>query len=103
MFLNADLSRKQAKPNQLSDALTGLAKLGGHDEVHLLMELIEAAQQKPDSNLAGLGKLLVKKPRADLQQVHQRIENLATTAKSADIKRVAYAVWVAGRSVDSWE
>ncbi|MBC8351073.1 MAG: c-type cytochrome [Planctomycetes bacterium] len=96
----AILSRKQATPTHLSDALTGLAKTTSGNELDLLMTLIDAAQQDKDSNLAGLGNLLAKQPASDLQRVRDQIENLATKGSTPEIKRVAYAAWVAAVGPD---
>ena len=96
----AILSRKQAQQNQLADALTGLAKTVQGNELDLLMGLIHAAQKDKNSNLAGLGKLLIRQPATDLQRVRDQIENLATKGSTRDIKRVAYAAWVAAAGPD---
>ena len=96
----AILSRKQASESQLAGALTGLAKETGGNELDLLMGLIDAAQQDKDSNLAELGRLLTKQSPSDLQRVKDQIENLATTGSTSNIKRVAYAAWVAASGPD---
>lgn len=96
----AILSRKQAKQPQLTDALGGLAKISKAKQLDLLMSLIDAAQKDKNSNLAGLGKLLVKQPASELQRVRDQIENLATKGSTPEIKRVAYAAWVAAAGPD---
>ena len=96
----AILSRKQANQAQLADALTGLAKITNGNSTDLLMDLIDSAQQDKNSNLAALGTLLTKQSPSDLQRVKDQIENLATKGSTSDIKRVAYAAWVAASGPD---
>jgi putative heme-binding domain-containing protein len=96
----AILSRKQAKQNDLAESLTGLAKATKGNELDLLMSLIDAAQKDKNSNLAGLGQLLAKQPATDLQRVRDQIENVAINGSTPDLKRVAYAAWVAAAGPD---
>jgi len=96
----AILSRGKANEKQLSESLTGLAKLTESNELELLMNLIDDAQKNADGNLSGLGKLLAKQPAVELSTVRDQIENLATKGKTAEIKRVGYAAWVAAAGPD---
>ncbi|MCH7725635.1 MAG: HEAT repeat domain-containing protein, partial [Planctomycetes bacterium] len=96
----AILNRNKANDKQLGEALTGLAKATKANELALLMNLIDDAQKRPDGNLSGLGKLLVKQPPSALSAVRDRIEELATKGNSAEIKRVGYAAWVAAAGPD---
>lgn len=91
----AILGRNEASVSHMADALEGLAYMKDSKEVDILMDLIDNAQKDEGSNLSNLGALLVKQPASELQRVRGKIEELATEGATQDIKRVAYAAWVA--------
>lgn len=96
----AILNRTAASDDQMNAALQGLAESTGGDQLKLLMELIDQAQTQPDGNVAGFSRLLVAQPIDQLAKVKTQIEKLARTGKSAEVKRLGYAAWVAASGPD---
>ncbi len=96
----AILSRRSAKANELSDALSGLADSMNQSKLDLLMDLIADARKTPDSNIMALGRLLVRQTPADLQSVRDRIESIAVSGETSELKRIGYAAWVAAAGPD---
>ena len=96
----AILTRKKATKSQLADALSRLAKLTETSQTELLLALIDDAQQRPNSNVAELGKLLPMRPIEELQIVRDRIEDLAVLGTSPEVKRLGYAAWIAAAGPD---
>ena len=91
----AILDRKNASTNQLNNALSGLSRIQETSKLSLLMQLIGAQEAKQQSeSLAGLGKLLVRIPAADLRGVRNRLQHMATHGKSASTRRIGYSAWI---------
>ncbi len=91
----AILSRSNASPAQMTDALDALAKATGQQPLSALMELIQAARKNSADNLLGLGKLLASYSPQQLQQVRDQIESIAVDGETPELKRLGYAAWVA--------
>ncbi len=94
------LSRANATPTELADALKGLSSMTGKSQLVELMTCIESARKNAQGNVIGLGKLLVAQSPADLQPVRNQIESIATTGESPELKRLGFAAWVAAAGPD---
>ena len=91
----AILSRPQANPEQLKQAINDLAKATKTPQIKLIVDLIGEEQVKEKGNVVGLGKLLAAQPVNELQRIQSEVENLAKNGATPDIKRLGYATWVA--------
>ncbi len=91
----AILSRQTADVTTLANALEGLADITAKPKLDVLMGLIEEAREDSDSNVIGLGQLLVHQSRDDLQRVQHKIESIAVDGETPELKRLGYAAWVA--------
>ena len=89
----AILNRPDATTEQLSEALDGLALSTNSTSPALLLEWIEHGQLERH-NLTGLGELLTRQSVADLRQVQDRIEAIATNGQSAEVRRLGYVAWI---------
>ena len=96
----AIISRKNANAKQLEMAIAGLAKLTGKSQLEMILDTINEAQTRTEINTAALTKLLAAQPVDQLSSVKSQIEKLATEGKTAEIKRVGYAAWVAASGPD---
>ncbi len=96
----AILSRKNARLEDLASSLEGLASETGKKQLDVLMELIAEARKDPQSNVIGLGKLLVRQTPENLQRVRNRIETIAVDGETPELKRLGYAAWVAAAGPD---
>ena len=94
-IFRAILTRNSASPENLSYALTGLAKATKQAPLDVLMTLIGEARSNPDSNVINLGKVLVSQSPQDLQRVRDQIESIAVKGETPELKRLGYAAWVA--------
>ncbi len=101
----AILSRTNVAEKPLREALTGLAALRKTNEVDLLLTMIaERDATEQQDGLATLTGLLVAQPAASLKTAHDRLEKLATSAKSAAVRQAGYAAWIvaAGSADDAF-
>lgn len=96
----AILSRNQATTEDLEKALDGLGQTINQPPLDVLMNLIADARTNPKSNVIGLGRLLVRQRPEDLQHVRDRIETIAVTGETPELKRLGYAAWVAAAGPD---
>ncbi|MEC9093268.1 MAG: PVC-type heme-binding CxxCH protein, partial [Planctomycetota bacterium] len=96
----AIIARKNANKSQLSVAMSGLAKLSGKSELEVILETIDQSQTRPEINLSALTQVFAAQPIEQLSSVKKQIEALATQGKTADIKRLGYAAWVAASGPD---
>ncbi len=96
----AIIARKNANAKQLQVAISGLAKIGKQTEVAVLMDTINDAQSRDDINVAALGDVLAAQPIAELTKLKLKIESLATKGKTAAIRQMGYAAWVAASGPD---
>ena len=55
---------------------------------------------RDDINVAALGDVLAAQPIAELTKLKSKIENLATKGKTAAIRQMGYAAWVAASGPD---
>lgn len=91
----AILTRENVPVETLQESLNGLAKLRKVAEIEELFSLIEELNAKASVNvLNSLSRLLSSQPAEQLVKVRDRISKLATTAKSAETRRVAIAAWI---------
>ncbi|MBL8809529.1 MAG: c-type cytochrome [Planctomycetaceae bacterium] len=91
----AILTRENVPVETLQESLSGLAKLRKVAEIEELFSLIEELNAKASVNvLNSLSRLLASQPAEQLVKVRDRISKLATTAKSAETRRVAIAAWI---------
>ena len=95
----AILGRKEASPEQLSDALVGLAEMTGGNKLEMLLDRIAKAEQS-DGNVVGLGKVLASQPVSALTSVRRQIEDFAVNGKTSATKQLGYAAWVAAAGPD---
>lgn len=96
----AILSRNEASAGQLQEALVGLAKQTDESETDLLFLLLNETQSDPNGNVNTLGKLLLKQPAEALRSRQEEIESFAVNGATRDLKRLAYAAWVAATGPD---
>ena len=96
----AVLEREEASIEQLDRAVSGLARRRGVSELRLLVGLINRRLGEPDPNLAGFMTLLSRRPRQELERVQIQIERLALSGRSPEIRRLAFAAWVAAAGAD---
>ena len=95
----AILGRQNANVRQLSESLSGLAKMIKSPELDLLMGLIEEQNSSKEAgSLDGLAKLLIQQKPADLKRVRNDLKVLATKGKSAETRQLGFAAWVAADS-----
>ena len=97
---NAIVARKNANAKQLDVAMKGLAEISGKSELEVILATIDQAQSRDDINISALAELFAAQPVDQLGSVKKQIEKLATEGKSADIKRLGYAAWVAASGPD---
>ncbi len=91
----AILTRENVPVETLQTSLTGLADFRNVAEIEELFALIEELNsQVGTSVLNSLSRLLASQPADELAKVRDRIASLATTAKSAETRRVAIAAWI---------
>ena len=91
----AILTRENVPVETLQTSLSGLAKLRNVAEIEELFTLIEELNARASVNvLNSLSQLLASQPADQLAKVRDRIATLATTAKSAETRRVAIAAWI---------
>ena len=96
----AILSRDNAKPNELSHALSGFAEATNQSPLKTLMNLIGDARKNAQSNVMGLGQQLAAFSPSELANVRGQIEDIAINGESPALKRVGYAAWVAAAGPD---
>ncbi|MEE2640045.1 MAG: PVC-type heme-binding CxxCH protein [Planctomycetota bacterium] len=96
----AIISRKNANSSQLAVAMSGLAKLSGQPELEVILATIEEAQSRSDINISALTQVFADQPIDRLGSVKKQIEAMATRGKTAEIKRLGYAAWVAASGPD---
>lgn len=96
----AILAREQATQQQLEQALSGLANSTARTETDLLIDLLLEANRQPESNVNSLGRLLLNQPAKALQARQDEIEKLAIDGATDNVKRLAYAAWVASSGPD---
>lgn len=91
----AILSHEKANPEQMADALDGLASSTGTTKPKLLVDLITSQQNAANNNVLSLGKLLAAQPIDSLKSIQSEVESLAVDGATPDVKRLGYAAWVA--------
>lgn len=96
----AILSREDANASQLDQALTGLSDITAENSADLLFHLLGEAQAATGGNVNTLGSLLLKLPPEALRSRQSQIEKLAVDGSTQELKRVAYAAWVAASGPD---
>ena len=90
----AILSRRNAPLKALQQSLDGLAKLKNFNKTRLLVDLIESRDANKDTNLDGLGKMLIGQPNNELNSQRERIAKLAKSGKTAAGRQLGYAAWM---------
>ena len=91
----AILVRENVPVKDLRESLGGLASIQKVTQLKLLMELIqELNESNRVSSLSSLSQLLADQPVEQLRGVKDQLQHMATTSKSADARRVAYAAWI---------
>jgi putative heme-binding domain-containing protein len=97
------LNRPDASATALRAALGGLATIRKTSSLPLLLDLIEE-RDASNGDLASLQSLLAETPVADLNAARKRIEKLATTAQTADVRQTAMTAWITadGSSDDAY-
>ena len=91
----AILDRDNATPDQLEDAIDGLAKLTGSDKLELLVNYVQDRDAKGQTdNLLGLMHVLTSQSVEKLRTVQETLKLLATSAKTSEAKRLGYAAWM---------
>ncbi len=94
--LLAQLTRMGVPVETRREALAGLAKLRGADEINTLLDLIG----RPDPGEHGahvtpeLGKLLVERSKQELFRSGDRIMSVALTGPTPEARQCGYAAWV---------
>lgn len=91
----AILTRDSVPVEVLQNALSGLATVQQRSEIEQLFELIEELNERAGTSvLNSLVRLLAHQPPDQLQKVRDRIAAIATTAVSAETRRVCIAAWM---------
>lgn len=91
----AILNRSNVPQQQLSNALTELAKMRQKQPIDLLLRLIEERDAEGQTaTVPDLGELLAAQPADQLGQVEQRLRELAKTGNTAETRRAGYAAWI---------
>lgn len=96
----AIVSRENAKQKHLAVAMEGLAKLTGKSVLEVILDTINEAQTRTSINVSELAKVFAAQPIDQLSSVKRQIEALARNGKTAEIKRLGYAAWVAASGPD---
>lgn len=91
----AILTRDSVPVEVLQKALSGLAAARKKAEIEQLFELIEELHERAGTSaLNSLVRLLADQPVDQLQRVRDRIAAIASTAGSAEARRVCIAAWM---------
>lgn len=92
----AILSRPGVPEQFVREAVNGLAKLKKASVSSVLVDAItEMDGQSQTATISGPGRILAAQPNADLKQVQQEIEALATRGATEEGRQIGYAAWVA--------
>ncbi|MCA9076411.1 MAG: c-type cytochrome [Planctomycetaceae bacterium] len=91
----AILSRPSIPVDSLREALAGMSKVKETPPVELLLSMIEQRDNSDDTqSLAGLGQLLGERSATELNAVRSRIEALATSGQTSDVRQLAFRTWM---------
>ncbi len=90
---NAILGRSDASGRALRTALAGLAETKQQSSAPLLLDLIEH-RDGGSGDLTALQSLLLEASVASLTPLRDRLEKLATSASSAEVRQAAIAAWI---------
>ena len=92
----AILSRTNAPPSALREAVANLAKLRRTPEAELVLSLIAQprCQRQRRRQLSHLAALLTEKPAAEIRPLRDRLIALAGAGKTAAARTAGYAGWI---------